>query len=620
MENYKTYKQSSPIDTIYRIKGILKNIGILTKDIHYGQFPCYSCRVSIGNSELSSLNIGTNGKGRSFEYSMASGYAEFLERLQNHILLSMSKKQYATKKYLNKLSLDSMFVKNINEKHLTLGYVYDNNEEVWNMKEILSESENDLLRLFSIDNKEELHHFFLNELKLEEATMVPFFSVKNNEERLLPIEMVMAATASNGMCAGNTREEALVQGFCEIFERYAAKQLYYKEITPPDIPLSCFEDTPIYDVLVYLKNNLNYEIIVKDCSLQQGFPVIGILFIDHINQTYNFKLGADFIPYIALERCITEILQGKNNVPSLPIKFIDLKTNPTGYPIEKSIDYNYQKIFINHSGYWPFSLFSDKPSYKFEGFNDLYGKSDIDDLKHSINLISNLGYNTYIRDNSILDFPTYYIVIPGISQIINDKEQYNFFKKTFTEISVKELYSINTRKARLLADAIDDNYYLLKYFNYDYTNLYMYNIDEELLGLEIELLAFMLFYYIGEIIQAKKYLDVFLEYKEKEKSLYAYYFAISDFITLKYFKNLSVEETKSILKKCYGSTITEDVISAYIDPANSFEHFHFPNCFNCENCPVRKTCSYVHMLIIHKKIHEIAEKNQIEQIKLREIL
>ena len=171
----KEYKQSLPINTVYRVKDILKNVGILTKDTHYGQYPFYSCRVSIGNSEVSIFDIGTNGKGRTFEYSMASGYAEFLERLQNQVLLSIFKKKYATKKYLDTLPSDSMFLKNILEKELVLDFIYDVNEEEWDMKDILSHIKNDLLLLFNIDDEDELNNYFLNNLKLESATMVPFF-------------------------------------------------------------------------------------------------------------------------------------------------------------------------------------------------------------------------------------------------------------------------------------------------------------------------------------------------------------------------------------------------------------------------------------------------------------
>ena len=621
MNNYKKYKQSPPINTIYKIKEILSNIGILTKDVHYGQYPCFSCRISIGNSELSVLDIGTNGKGRTFEYSMASGYAEFAERLQNHMMLSLTKKKYATKKQLEKLPSDSLFVNNIIEKQLDLTYLYDMNEENWNIKEVLSLLKNDIMKLLCIVNEEELFDFFIRELKIEETTMVPFFSVSDNEERLLPIEILMAATGSSGMCAGNTREEALIQGFCEIFERFVAKQIYYNEIAPPDIPISYFEGTSVYDELNFIKNNLNIEIIIKDCSLQKEYPVVGILFIDKINQRYNFKLGADFVPHIALERCLTEILQGHENIPTLPLKIFDLKINTLRNQIEESIDYNLQKIYINHSGYWPISLFSNNPSYEFKGFNALYGKSDNEDIKHCINLINNQGYNIYIRDNSVLGFPAYYIVIPGFSQLITRKEHYDYYKKIFSDINLKELYSIDKNKARLLAESINKKYNLIKYFGFDYAKLlYLYNIDQDILGLEMELLAFMLFYYIGEIKQSKKFLDIFLEEKINDKQFYNYFFAISDFITLNYFNNLPKEETKSILQQFYGVSIAEKVISDYENPENSFDYYSFPNCFNCESCLVKENCSFEYILKIHKNIHYFAEKNQIKQINLRTLI
>lgn len=80
----KKYKIVSPYKTVGSIKSILNDIGILTREEYFGNNQFHSCRISIGNSDISSLNIGSNGKGRSFEYSLASGYAEFMERLQNN--------------------------------------------------------------------------------------------------------------------------------------------------------------------------------------------------------------------------------------------------------------------------------------------------------------------------------------------------------------------------------------------------------------------------------------------------------------------------------------------------------------------------------------------------------
>jgi len=614
----KKYKQVTPEETIDRIKKILTRVGITTKDMHFDQYPFYSCRITIGNSRLSTFNIGTNGKGRSFEYSMASGYAEFMERLQNFVLLP--NRQYTTKKYLDTLPPDSEYVKKMIENNLVLDYVYDKNEEVWDIETIISHCKDDLLKLLCADTEEDILKFLKTKLKIEESFMIPFFSVNDNTEKLLPINIISSTTASNGMCAGNTREEALVHGFCEIFERYVAKQIYYNEITPPTIPYSYFENTPVYEELMYLKNNSNFEIIIKDCSLGKGYPVIGVLFIDQSNQNYNFKLGADFVPSIALERCLTEVHQG-GKIKLLPNIIIDLKDNLFNDYIENFIDHNFQSFVIDGSGYWPASLFLDKPSYVFEGFDKTYGKSDRDDLDICINLIKNEGYKIYIRDNSIAGFPTYYICIPGFSQLINIKELYGLglFKKTFFDISVKELHSIDKDKARTIAFAIDENYQLIKYYNRNYqADSYLYNTDQDLLELNIEILAFMLFYFINEMDKAKKYMDLFLT--GKERRLYQYHYAISDFIYFRHIKQKSFEETQAILQKMYGTSMAEEVLSDTMDPDKVFSDYQFPNCFHCENCPVSKTCALEYVLRIQKNIQLMAEETQIKQAELSEIL
>lgn len=87
----KQYKATTPIHTVSKIRKILSNIGILLLERHMIHDKFSSCRVVIGNDGLGKLNIGTNGKGRTFEYSLASGYAEFMERLENHLLLNSKK-------------------------------------------------------------------------------------------------------------------------------------------------------------------------------------------------------------------------------------------------------------------------------------------------------------------------------------------------------------------------------------------------------------------------------------------------------------------------------------------------------------------------------------------------
>ena len=75
----RTFKDDSPLDTVKKIKGILKSYGIETEEkwMDSGVPYCYSLRVSVYGTVF-----GTNGKGVTKELALASGYGELMERLQ----------------------------------------------------------------------------------------------------------------------------------------------------------------------------------------------------------------------------------------------------------------------------------------------------------------------------------------------------------------------------------------------------------------------------------------------------------------------------------------------------------------------------------------------------------
>ena len=79
------YKEISPVKTVEKIKSILDEleIGVEENWCDKSDIETYSLRLSIKGT-----NIGSNGKGISKEYARASAYAEFMERLQNDILVS----------------------------------------------------------------------------------------------------------------------------------------------------------------------------------------------------------------------------------------------------------------------------------------------------------------------------------------------------------------------------------------------------------------------------------------------------------------------------------------------------------------------------------------------------
>ena len=194
MFSYNKYKDNGPEDTVHRIRQILEQIGLKTavEWTSCGLEGAYSNRVTLFPTE-----IGANGKGTSESYALASGYAELIERLENGILIRTAvprnPKQYG-------------FLRFPDEKRLTAEELMEQHDPLTRLLfsrfMLLSDSAK---RRFLGDP---LWHFPGDET----LHCVPFAAPGENRIVYLPIDIYMCLYGSNGMSAGNTMEEALVQG------------------------------------------------------------------------------------------------------------------------------------------------------------------------------------------------------------------------------------------------------------------------------------------------------------------------------------------------------------------------------------------------------------------------
>jgi ribosomal protein S12 methylthiotransferase accessory factor len=119
------------------------------------------------------------------------------------------------------------------------------------------------MKLYNVEEKDYLLYFCKEILQINHCLMVPVYSVFDDKEILFPITLAFLSASSNGMCAGNSNKESILQGFCEIFERYAAAEIYYKNLTPPTIPLDEFKNTPVYEKAKYIIDKMGYNLIIK---------------------------------------------------------------------------------------------------------------------------------------------------------------------------------------------------------------------------------------------------------------------------------------------------------------------------------------------------------------------
>ena len=89
MKRIKAYKALPPQNTVNNISNILYDrLGVKLNIHEYAQKNnlFFSSRVDVETDTLKGFKIGTNGKGVTREFSLASAHAEFMERNQNGLL------------------------------------------------------------------------------------------------------------------------------------------------------------------------------------------------------------------------------------------------------------------------------------------------------------------------------------------------------------------------------------------------------------------------------------------------------------------------------------------------------------------------------------------------------
>ena len=387
----KKYKARDPYETITLIRNILaeRDIFVSENNNYFGEAELSSCRLWFSDPALSMGDFGTNGKGMNPRYALASAYGELMERLQNNVLFG----DYA---------------ENAFHKGLT-SHMAAADEVMLDSGEALEEGGEILARLLRCD---------LGELKRglhASANKMPclkFEDVLKGGEVLLPFKTLRMCIGTNGMAAGNTYKEAIIQGMSEIYERAAVMEAYRDNPKIPQINPLCFKGNEIYDRLEHLKM-YGYDYKILDLSMGKGYPAVGLRL--GIGRAAAFKAGADPCPVTALERCLTEMFQGslseiqKNFHDSCCADFKSADERMKREISEAEIAYH-----VDGTGKIARCLFN--PANEFsEDFAGTDGESEDADFEYMLELTRNLGYGLYVRDSSVLGFPSYQIIIPELS-------------------------------------------------------------------------------------------------------------------------------------------------------------------------------------------------------------
>jgi ribosomal protein S12 methylthiotransferase accessory factor len=595
------YKDAKPEKTIQNIRDILIDNQIFTIEKYWinNLNTFYSCRV-----EIDGLGLGTNGKGLTEKYALASAYGEFMERIQNHILFPR--------------------VEFSPEDQNKYGFRIEPTE-----KKILINETGELPTAFQKAkpfNDDETLFDFWNRCRENtpvnyEVILTPYYYTKKDKVEYLPFHFMQSFYRSNGMCAGNSPEEALVQGFAEIFERYSMKYIYFKEITPPTINAEYLEKRfpEQYQMIKLIENFNKYKIIVKDCSLGLGLPVVAVVFIDLRNNSCAVKYGSDPEINIAIERCLTELLQGADIFQVNKLMEIDLSP----FDILRDPD-NFRTMMTIGKGRLSNSFFYDQPSYEFNEFNLRSFYSMKDKLQYSINFAITLGYDDiYIKDNSFLGFSAYQIIIPGLSEAfkISEKRREMLLRPIRIAHSLSSLDQLhNDELSRLALDmetyraAHDQNFHfpLGQYFCMPNDG------DKEWNKLTLEFIMAIIYYKLGNIAKAHYYISMYIDFIRntfKHVNL-DYHYCVREYFTLSD-QQFSREKIDRILKGLYDNSIVNQVMMDLSDKSKLFQFIPLPTCWDCDSCFLNKSCYYTGIKTLYFNLKEKYKNTPIDQLNVR---
>jgi ribosomal protein S12 methylthiotransferase accessory factor len=403
-ERIKNIKATPPAQTISRIQHIVSRLGCHTELTDDSTPPFFSCRLALFRGDEKLPIFSTSGKGMDAELAAASALAELMERLQN-LAFYMSTIYFSEPENCSPAD----------ESPTTFKYSAD--EQSLRAEELV---ERDFILLRGLlaqqkITKSGLKEYLTNGLHWQTMRCVPFINHVTDNKAWVPFRFLQWIVGSNGMCAGNSREEALVQGLSEICERYVLKRFYTHPFTPPEIPLDYFVGVPIYERIRQLQKDAKLKISIKDCSMTIGLPVVGVLLVSPDNRNYCFHLGADPCPITALERCFTELYQGRRRA-FYPIVGLPEDEQPLDH---SSWRQQLHRTISSCSGKWPVRILAANADYEFRRFSHPVSTSDHEDFQWLLQKMDELGYSLLIRESGFLGFPAFHVFVPGMSEMTN---------------------------------------------------------------------------------------------------------------------------------------------------------------------------------------------------------
>ena len=518
--------------TIANMSGLLANLGIKIEIASWRNLipNVWSLHIRDAHSPM----CFTNGKGATKESALASALGEYIERLSNNHF-------YAGAFWGEDLAKAS-FVHYPNERWFKPG----KGDAL--PAEILDEY---CLEIFNPEG--ELHGSHLIDTNSGNTQRgicsLPYVRQSDGQTVYFPSNLIENLYASNGMSAGNTLAEAQVQCLSEIFERAVKREILESEIALPDVPQELLDKYPGILSGIRALEDQGYPVLIKDASLGGIYPVMCVTLMNPRTGGVFASFGAHPSFEVALERSLTELLQGRsleglNDLPP-PTFSSDVVADP----------HNFVEHFIDSSGIVSWRFFSAKSDYEFVEW-DFSGKgehSNTEEANSLFDILKTMGKEVYSASYDQLGAIACRILVPGYSEVypIEDLVWDNTNKALLFRADILNLHKLSDKNLSALLIRLENND-LDEYG--DIATLIGIEFDEntpwgQLTVLELKLLIQLA---LQRFEQAQELVGAFLQYNDNTVDRRLFYQALNAVLEIKLDDELALDDYIANLRRMFG--------------------------------------------------------------------
>ncbi|SEI44005.1 ribosomal protein S12 methylthiotransferase accessory factor [Azotobacter beijerinckii] len=477
----------------------------------------------------------TNGKGATKESALASALGEFIERLNCNF--------FYNDQFWGEDIANAAFVHYPDERWFKPG-----------RKDALPAEILDAYCLEIYDPDDELrgsHLYDTNSGNVERGICsLPFVRQSDGEVVYFPSNLIENLYLSNGMSAGNTLAEAQVQCLSEIFERAVKREILEGELALPDVPREVLAKYPGILAGIQGLEEQGFPVLVKDASLGGEFPVMCVTLMNPRTGGVFASFGAHPSFEVALERSLTELLQGRsfeglNDLPAPTFESHAL-TEPN----------NFVEHFIDSSGVVSWRFFSAKADFEFVEW-DLSGQGEDSNAEEAATLfgiLEGMGKEVYMAVYEHLGATACRILVPGYSEIypVEDLIWDNTNKALPFREDILNLHRLDDARLKALLKRLEncevDDYT-------DITTLIGIEFDDNTVWGQLTLLELKLLIGLAlrRLEDAKELVEAFLQYNDNTVERGLFYQALNVVLEVMLDEELELADYEVNFRRMFGN-------------------------------------------------------------------